>query len=469
MSQTHNNQHTPHHTLTTTWIKNPLDIYTGHTQDARGGIVVQGNVIVELVGLNAEPNHKIDHVVDAKNHVITPGLINAHHHFYQTLTRAYPDALDKELFNWLKTLYPVWAGLDEEMHALSTEVALVEMMMSGCTTASDHHYLIPVGLEHAIDIQVETAKNLGIRAILTRGSMSLGEDDGGLPPRHTIQTEQTIIDDSLRLINQYHQREDGAMTQIALAPCSPFSVTTDLMKETSRIAHQENIMMHTHLCETIDEEEFCLQQFGHRPVDYLESVGWLNERTWLAHGIHFNDEEIKRLGKAKVGISHCPTSNMMLASGICRNNELEAAGVKVGLGVDGSASNDGSNMIGEVRMAMYLQRLRYGSANVSHTDALRWATQGSAAAMGRTDIGTLEVGKQADISLFTLDDIRFSGSHDPLAALIMCGAQQADRVMINGKWKVHDGHVIGLDLESLLIQHRAAAKRLAEKAMKLQR
>lgn len=451
----------------TTWIKNPLAIYTGTELDARGGIVVQGNTILELVSLNCQPLHRIDNVVDAKSHVVTPGLINAHHHFYQTLTRAYPDALNKELFNWLKTLYPVWAGLDEEMHALSTEVALVEMMMSGCTTASDHHYLIPVGLENAIDIQVETAKRLGIRAILTRGSMSLGEDDGGLPPRHTIQSEQTIVDDSLRLINTYHQREDGAMTQIALAPCSPFSVTTDLMKETSRIAHQEDVMMHTHLCETIDEEDFCLQRFGHRPVDYLESVGWLNDKTWLAHGIHFNDEEIKRLGKAGVGISHCPTSNMMLASGICRNNELESAGVKVGLGVDGSASNDGSNMIGEVRMAMYLQRLRYGSENVSHTDALRWATKGSAAAMGRSDIGTLEVGKQADLSMFTLSDIRFSGSHDPLAALIMCGAQQADRVMINGHWRVHDGHVIGLDLEDLLIRHRAAAKRLAEKALAL--
>ncbi|WP_153446805.1 8-oxoguanine deaminase [Vibrio algicola] len=451
----------------TTWIKNPLAIYTGTDIYARGGIVTRGNLIIELVAHNATPHHPIDIVVDAKNHVVTPGLINAHHHFYQTLTRAYPDALNKELFNWLKTLYPVWAGLDEEMHALSTEVALVEMMMSGCTTASDHHYLIPVGLEHAIDIQVEAAQQLGIRAILTRGSMSLGEDDGGLPPRHTIQTEQTIIDDSLRLIKHYHQPEAGAMTQIALAPCSPFSVTTDLMKETSRIAHQKNVMMHTHLCETIDEEDFCLQRFGHRPVDYLESVGWLNDKTWLAHGIHFNDEEIKRLGQAGVGISHCPTSNMMLASGICRNNELEAAGVKVGLGVDGSASNDGSNMIGEVRMAMYLQRLRYGSANVSHTDALRWATKGSAAAMGRTDIGTLEVGKQADVSMFTLDEIRFSGSHDPLAALIMCGAQQADRVMINGQWRVHDGQVIGLDLEDLLIRHRAAAKRLAEKALAL--
>ncbi|MGF1698987.1 8-oxoguanine deaminase [Photobacterium makurazakiensis] len=453
--------------MQTLWLKNPLAIYTGTHYDANGGVVVRGNTVIELVANGQSPHHPIDAVIDASQHVITPGLINAHHHFYQTLTRAYPDALNKELFNWLQSLYPVWAGLDEDMMSVATELALVEMMMSGCTTASDHHYLIPTGLEHAIDLQVEAAQKLGIRAIFTRGSMSLGEDDGGLPPRHTIQTEDAIVDDSLRLIRSYHQRDAGAMTQIALAPCSPFSVTTELMKETAYIAKQENVMMHTHLCETIDEEDFCLERFGYRPVDYLEEVGWLNNRTWLAHGIHFNDEEIQRLGKANIGISHCPTSNMMLASGICRNNELEAAGVSIGLGVDGSASNDGSNMIAEVRMAMYLQRLRYGSANVSHFDALRWATAGSAKAMGRDDIGTLAVGKQADIAMFKLDDIRFSGSHDPLAALLLCGAQQADRVMINGQWRVHDGQVIGVDIDQLLTRHRKAAMRLAEKAQAL--
>ncbi|GAL18979.1 guanine deaminase [Vibrio maritimus] len=451
--------------METVWIKNPLAIYTGTTQDAGGGIVVQGSRIVELVASNQEPTTTITSVIDASQHVVTPGLVNAHHHFYQTLTRAYPDALNKELFHWLKSLYPVWANLDEEMMSVATELALVELLLSGCTTASDHHYLIPTGLEHAIDLQVEAAQKLGIRAIFTRGSMSLGEDDGGLPPRHTIQTEQTIVDDSLRLINSYHQREDGAMTQIALAPCSPFSVTTDLMKETARIAKNESVMTHTHLCETLDEEDFCLEKFGLRPVDYLEDVGWLNERTWLAHGIHFNSEEIGRLGKAEVGISHCPTSNMMLASGICKNNELEKAGVKVGLGVDGSASNDGSNLIAEVRMAMYLQRLRYGSNNVTHFDALRWATSGSARAMGRTDIGELAVGKQADLAMFKLDDIRFSGSHDPLAALLLCGAQQADRVMVAGQWRVHDGAVIGVDMPQLIERHKAAALRLRQKAL----
>ena len=450
--------------METIWIKNPLAIYTGNSKDARGGIVVKGNQIVELIALHQTPSHEIDYLVDASRHVMTPGLINAHHHFYQTLTRAYPDALNKELFHWLTSLYPVWANLDQEMMSVATELALVELMLSGCTTASDHHYLLPKGLEHAIDLQVEVAQQLGVRAIFTRGSMSLGKDDGGLPPQHTIQSEQTIIDDSQRLIRQYHQHHDGAMTQIALAPCSPFSVTTDLMKETARISEQENVMRHTHLCETLDEEEFCLKRFGLRPVDYLEDVGWLNERTWLAHGIHFNSEEITRLGKAGVGVSHCPTSNMMLASGICKNNELEAAGVKVGLGVDGSASNDGSNMIAEVRMAMYLQRLKYGSANVTHFDALRWATKGSALAMGRSDIGEIAVGKQADVAMFKLDDIRFSGSQDPLAALLLCGAHQADRVMVAGHWRVMNGEVIGVDIHQLIERHKCAAFRLAKKA-----
>ncbi|MBC7005926.1 8-oxoguanine deaminase [Photobacterium sp. BZF1] len=449
--------------METTWIKDPLAIFTANTKNAQGGLVIKGNRIIETLSQGQLPSVPIDVTVDASRHVVTPGLINAHHHFYQTLTRAYPGALNKELFHWLKSLYPVWAGLDEEMMQVATEVALVEMMMSGCTTASDHHYLLPLGLENAIDIQVEAARKLGVRAIFTRGSMSLGEEQGGLPPQHTIQSEEAIIDDSLRLIREYHQADDGAMVQIALAPCSPFSVTTELMKETAQIARQHGVMLHTHLCETKDEEQFCLERFGYRPVDYLEEVGWLHERTWLAHGIHFNDEEVRRLGQAQVGICHCPTSNMMLASGICRNKELEASGAKVGLGVDGSASNDGCNMIAEVRMAMYLQRLRYGSAEVTHFDALRWATAGSAAAMGRNDLGKIEEGMQADIAMFKLDDIRFSGSHDPLAALLLCGAQQADRVMVAGKWRVLDGRVLGVDLDDLIARHSAAAKRLAMK------
>ncbi|WP_133010652.1 8-oxoguanine deaminase [Marinomonas flavescens] len=444
------------------WIQSPKSILANN---ADGGVVIRNGKIDELVPLGKQPNSHYDIKFDASDHVVLPGLINTHHHFYQTLTRAFPDALNKALFPWLQTLYPLWAELEPDMLASATKLAMVELMESGCTLAADHHYLFPAGMENAIDVQVDVAKSLGMRAMFTRGSMSLGEKDGGLPPQSTVQNEKTILDDSARLIKAHHQRGEGAMVQIALAPCSPFSVTTDIMKSSAELAKRENVRLHTHLAETLDEEAFCLKRFGMRTVDYLESVGWLHDRTWLAHGIHFDDEEIVRLGRAKVGICHCPTSNMMLGSGIARNNELEAAGALIGLGVDGSASNDGSNMIMEVRQALYIQRLRYGSANVSHYDAYRWATKGSAAVLGRDDIGEISVGKQADLALFKLDELRFSGSHDPLAALLLCGAQKADRVMIAGKWTVENGHVVGIDTQQLMAEHSAHAMRLASKLL----
>ena len=450
-------------TSTHIWIKNPLAILVDSGVNSEGGIVINNGKIVELVSAGCTPQAPYTEILDASEHVVLPGLINTHHHFYQTLTRAYPDALNKELFPWLKTLYPLWAGLEPEMLELATTLAMAELMLSGCTLAADHHYLFPRGMEQAIDAQVSAANRLGMRAMLTRGSMSLGEEDGGLPPQSTVQTEQQILDDSERLIKQYHQRGDGAMIQIALAPCSPFSVTPEIMKASAALAEREDVRLHTHLAETLDEERFCEQRFGLRTVDYLESVGWLSSRTWLAHGIHFDDKEIQRLGAAGVGICHCPTSNMMLASGIARSKELEAAGSPVGLGVDGSASNDGSNMIQEVRMAMYLQRLRYGSSAITHFDAYRWATQGSARVLGRSDVGEIAVGKQADLAMFKLDEMRFSGSHDPLAALLLCGAHQADRVMIAGQWTVIDGAIPGLDIRQLIAQHTSAAKRLASK------
>ena len=443
----------------TVWIKSPMAIFA---ENAEEGIVVQGEKILELVARGQKPKNQIDEVYDAGDSVLLPGLINTHHHFYQTLTRAYPEALNKELFPWLKSLYKVWANIQPEMIAVSTELALSELLLSGCTTASDHHYLFPSQLENAIDIQVEEAKKLGIRVVLTRGSMSLGEDDGGLPPQSVVQTKEQILSDSERLITTYHDSSEGSMTQIALAPCSPFSVTTDLMIETAELAEQHNVRLHTHLAETIDEENFCLEKFGLRTVDYLESVGWLSNRTWLAHGIHFNKEEIQKLGQAGVGICHCPTSNMMLASGICHSLELEDAGSTIGLGVDGSASNDGSNMIAELRQAMYLQRLRYGASKITHQKAYNWATKGSAALLGRSDIGEIAVGKQADIALFKLDEMRFSGSHDSLAALLLCGAQKADRVMIAGNWKVVDGRIVGQDASELTSRHSNAAKLLRQ-------
>ena len=443
----------------TVWIKSPMAIFA---ENAEEGIVVQDEKILELVARGQKPKNQIDEVYDAGDSVLLPGLINTHHHFYQTLTRAYPEALNKELFPWLKSLYKVWANIQPEMIAVSTELALSELLLSGCTTASDHHYLFPSQLENAIDIQVEEAKKLGIRVVLTRGSMSLGEDDGGLPPQSVVQTKEQILSDSERLITTYHDSSEGSMTQIALAPCSPFSVTTDLMIETAELAEQHNVRLHTHLAETIDEENFCLEKFGLRTVDYLESVGWLSNRTWLAHGIHFNKEEIQKLGQAGVGICHCPTSNMMLASGICHSLELEDAGSTIGLGVDGSASNDGSNMIAELRQAMYLQRLRYGASKITHQKAYNWATKGSAALLGRSDIGEIAVGKQADIALFKLDEMRFSGSHDSLAALLLCGAQKADRVMIAGNWKVVDGRIVGQDASELTSRHSNAAKLLRQ-------
>lgn len=448
------------------WIRSPMATLSKEDQ-AKNGLVVKNGVICELVPLGHEPKMPYQQVFDASEYVLLPGLINTHHHFYQTLSRAFPSALNKALFPWLKTLYPLWAQLEPEMLESATKLAMVELMQSGCTLAVDHHYLFPKGMENAIDIQVDVANSLGMRAMLTRGSMSLGEKEGGLPPQTTVQDEKTILDDSARVIKLFHQPQEGAMIQIALAPCSPFSVTTDIMKSSAELASITGVRLHTHLAETLDEESFCLQKFGMRTVDYLESVGWLHDKTWLAHGIHFNEEEIARLGKAGVGICHCPTSNMMLGSGICRNNELEAAGSPVGIGVDGSASNDGSNMIMEVRQALYLQRLRYGSANVSHFDAYRWATKGSAQLLGRNDVGEIAVGKQADLAFFKLDELRFSGSHDPLAALLLCGAQKADRVMISGQWTVEDGEVIGVDKYQLMAEHSAHAKRLANKLISL--
>ncbi|HHJ1299987.1 8-oxoguanine deaminase [Pseudomonas sp. P1B16] len=442
------------------WLKSPLAIFTANDTDARGGLVIEDGRITQLLALGESPSQPCDQVFDAREHVVTPGLINTHHHFYQTLTRAWAPVVNQPLFPWLKTLYPVWARLTPAKLALASQVALAELLLSGCTTAADHHYLFPQGLDNAIDVQVDVVRQLGMRAMLTRGSMSLGEDDGGLPPQQTVQQGEVILADSQRLIHSYHERGDGAQIQIALAPCSPFSVTPEIMRASATLAEELDVRLHTHLAETLDEEDFCLQRFGLRTVDYLDSVGWLGPRTWLAHGIHFNADEIARLGAAGTGICHCPSSNMRLASGICPTVDLEAAGAPLGLGVDGSASNDASNMILEARQALYLQRLRYGAEQITPERALGWATRGSARLLGRQDIGELAVGKQADLAMFKLDELRFSGSHDPLSALLLCGADRADRVMVGGQWRVVDGQIEGLDIQGLIANHRQAAAQL---------
>lgn len=441
------------------WIKNPQAAFTANQLDASGGIVVADGVIAEVLAAGQQPTAPCQATFDASNHVLMPGLINTHHHFYQTLTRAWGPVANAPLFPWLQNLYPVWARLTPRDLELAAAVALAELLLSGCTTAADHHYLFPGGLEDAIDIEVDAVRALGMRATLTRGSMTLGTDDGGLPPQSTVQAPEVVLADSERLVRQYHQPGADAQIQIAFAPCSPFSVTKEIMAESALLAERLDVRLHTHLAETLDEEDFCRERFGLRTVDYLDSVGWLTDRTWLGHGIHFSDDEIRRLGAAGTAVAHCPTSNMRLASGTARVLELEAAGVPVGLGVDGSASNDASNMILEARQALYLQRLRYG-ADVPVERALGWATRGSAAVLGRPELGQLAPGMQADLALFRLDDLRFSGSHDPIAALLLCAADRADRVMIGGQWRVVDGQIPGLDISGLIAEHSAAARRL---------
>jgi len=439
------------------WIKDPLAIFA---DGAERGIVIQGGRIAELVPVGRNPATPDVKAFDAGEHVVLPGLINAHHHFYQTLTRAVPAALDRELFPWLQALYPIWTRLTPEALDLAMTLAMAELILSGCTTTTDHHYVFPAGTEDGVDIEVAAARRLGLRVLLTRGSMNLSQRDGGLPPDSVVQDEDTILADSERVAARYHEAGDGAMVQIALAPCSPFSVTTSLMRATAELAKRLDVRMHTHLSETEDENSFCQELYKCRPLDYLEDCGWLNDRTWLAHGVHFNDAEITRLARAGTAVAHCACSNQTLASGTCPVCAMEDAGMHVGLGVDGPASNDSSNLMQEVRAAFLLQRSRYGVKKVSHKDAMRWATKGSAACVGRTDIGEIAVGKMADLALFKLDEPRFSGSGDPLAALVLCGAHRANRVMVGGRWIVEQGRIPGLDLADLIRRHSAAARKL---------
>jgi 8-oxoguanine deaminase len=441
--------------MKTLWIKNPLAILC---ENAEGGIVVADGRIVELVPRGATPTTLVDNGFDASSHVVIPGLINAHHHFYQTLTRAYRPALDKALFDWLKVLYPIWGRINPTAFRLACRAAMAELMLSGCTTAVDHHYVFPPGLEDAIDIQMEEAQAFGLRVVLARGSMDLSVENGGLPPRLVTQDIDTILADCERLVARWHRRDDGAMTQVALAPCSPFSASSDLMRQSAKLAESLDLRLHTHLAETEEENNYCRERFGVRPLDYVESLGWLSGRAWFAHGIHFTAEEMHRLGEVGASVSHCPTSNMIIGAGVCAPMALEAAGVAVGLGVDGAAAQDASNLIQEVRQAFLLQRATRGIAAVTHRDPIRWATEGSARCLGRSDIGRIAPGMQADLALFRLDEMRFSGFEDPLAALVICGAHAVDRLMVAGEWRVVGGAVSGLDLAALRRDHQKAAR-----------
>ena len=444
----------------------------GHRREIPDGGLFVRDGFIEQVGPTGELPETADEVLDLHGHILLPGLINTHHHFYQTLTRAVPAAQDANLFNWLKTLYPIWGRMRPEDIYISTQTALAELALSGCTTASDHLYIYPNGAR--LDDEIAAAQEIGVRLHASRGSMSLGESKGGLPPDHVVEDEAFIVKESQRLIEQYHDPNPGAMVQVVLAPCSPFSVTADLMRTSAALARKYGVHLHTHLAETQDEEAFCIQKFGYRPVAYMDVLNWTGPDVWFAHSVHVSDDEIKLYAHTGCGVAHCPTSNMRLASGISPIMEMLMAGVKVGLGVDGSASNDGSNLLEEVRQAMLLARVGAGLRGASLSgeaapplmtarQALEIATRGSAAVLGRADLGSLEAGKCADFFAVNLNRLDYAGAlHDPLAAVVFCAPVRADYTVVGGKFVVKEGQLVTLDLGKLVEKHNRAAKRLVE-------
>jgi 8-oxoguanine deaminase len=431
-----------------------------------GGLFAQ-NGWIEHVGSNNELPTSADEVLDLSGHVVFPGLINTHHHFYQTLTRAVPGAQDAALFHWLKIHYPIWAGLCPEDIRISTQLALSELALSGCTTASDHLYIFPNGCR--LDDEIEAASTMGLRLHASRGSMSLGESQGGLPPDSVVEDEKHILADSQRLIESYHDPEPGSMLRIVLAPCSPFSVTPELMREAAELARSYGVKLHTHLAETLDEEKFCLEHFGHRPLGYAESLDWSGKDVWFAHAVHIQKDEVDRMAQAGIGVAHCPSSNMRLASGIAPILRYLTRGVDVGLGVDGSASNDSSHMLAEARQALLLSRM--GSAVTQEIEehrglltarqTLEMATLGGAKVLGRSDIGSLEKGKCADFFAIHLNRVEFAGGlHDPVSAVIFCQPVGVDYNYVHGKPVVSQGVLTTVDLDRLVLDHNSAARRL---------
>ncbi|MGD8848341.1 MAG: 8-oxoguanine deaminase [Anaerolineales bacterium] len=456
--------------MATLLVKNAEILVTmdAERQEIQHGAMFIRDGWIEEIGPSDTLSMEADEILDLSGHIVLPGLINTHHHLYQTLTRALPAAQDVDLFHWLKTLYPVWARMTPEDMRLSTRLGLTELALTGCTTASDHHYIFPNGCR--LDDQIEAAKEVGLRLHASRGSMSLGESDGGLPPDSVVEDEEFILEDTQRVIDAYHDPHPGAMTRIVVAPCSPFSVTQDLMRESAALARANGVHLHTHLAETLDEEQFCLEEFGERPLAYAEMLDWAGEDVWFAHAVHINPAEVKRMASGGMGVAHCPGSNMRLASGIAPVRRYLAHDVKVGIGVDGSASNDSSHMLAEARLAMLLSRV--GQAVDPSIDdqadllgarqVLELATLGGARVLGRTDIGSLEEGKCADFIAIRLERIEYAGAlHDPVAALVFCSPVEVDYNYVNGRAIVKEGQMRTVELEPLVESHNKAALRLA--------
>lgn len=447
-------------------IKNAQAIVTVDPQDR---VLYNANILIEdnVIRYVGNEQQDADRVIDASHCYVYPGLVNTHHHLYQTFTRNLPQVQKMELFPWLVTLYEIWRGLDEACVYYSALTGMGELLKYGCTTCMDHHYIFPkTGSDTFIDQQFRAAEALWIRFHATRGSMSRGKSDGGLPPDDLVQTVDAILRDSERLVKKFHDPAPFSMRQVALAPCSPFSVTSDLLRESAVLARELGVRLHTHLCETKDEENFCLEAVGQRPLDYMASCGWLGGDVWFAHGIHFNDEELKLLADTGTGVAHCPVSNMKLASGVCRVPEMLELGVPVGLAVDGSASNDGSNLMAEIRTAYLLHRLHSSEKAPTGYDLLKMATKGSAAVLGRTDIGSLEAGKAADLFLLDVDLLELAGAKkDPACLLGTVGyGRPAKLVMVNGRVVAEDGRLLGVDEEEVRDRAWELADALLEKA-----
>ena len=435
--------------------------FDADARELKGGyVLLDGNRIID-VGLDAA-GIEADTVVDGAGKVLLPGFVNTHHHFYQTLFRNVPGASDAKLFDWLVFLYERWKGLDEDAMRTASSIACAELLLSGTTTTTDHCYLFPRGGGDIFAANIEGARRTGIRYHPCRGSMSLSKKDGGLPPDSVVQTEDEILTDCLRAIERWHDPEPLAMLRIALAPCSPFSVTLDLMRQSVVMAEAHEVLLHTHLAETNDEEAYCIERFGKRPVDLMEDLGWLRDDAWFAHMVVLNDADIAKLSAARVGMAHCPSSNMTLGSGIAPVTRLKTTGVNVGLAVDGSASNDTSNMVREVRQAMLLQRVAFGADAMTAREALAMATIGGARVLHREDeVGSIEVGKAADLIAFDLKDLAFAGAHaDPVAAVVHCAADRVDLSIVDGAWRVRDGHLVDESLLDLIPEHNRISKRL---------
>lgn len=449
-------------------IKNALLLATmddARREIADGGVFVRGNRI-EQVGPSSELPIEADTVIDASGHVVIPGMVNTHHHMYQTLTRAVPGAQDCDLFNWLKRLYPIWARMTPEMIHVSTQTAMAELLLSGCTTSADHLYMYPNGCR--LDDSIAAAAEIGMRFHASRGSMSVGESKGGLPPDSVVEDEAAIIKDSQRLIETWHDASDGAMLRIALAPCSPFSVSRELMRDSALLARRYGVGLHTHLAETPGDVAYSRERFGCTPAQYAEELGWIGSGTWHAHCVCLDDHGIDLFARTKTGVAHCPSSNMRLGSGIAPVKAMRARGVNVGLGVDGSASNDAGHMLLEARMAMLAARVREDAngrdpAALTARQTLEIATLGGAAVLGRDDIGQLAPGKCADLVAFDVRGIAYAGAlHDPLAALFFAAPGQVALSVINGKVVVRDGHLNTLDLPLHAERHNHLARSLLD-------